>query len=70
MENASKALLIAAAVLIVILLIAFGMRILSPASGTVDSATTTTQQISNSTGKAQSALNGAVSGLDTWSDKK
>ena len=33
MENASKALLIAAAVLIVILLIAFGMRIFGSAQG-------------------------------------
>ena len=37
MENASKALLIAAAVLIVILLIAFGMRIFNSTSGTTDS---------------------------------
>ena len=41
MENASKALLIAAAVLIVILLIAFGMRIFNSTSGTTDSLETT-----------------------------
>lgn len=38
MENASKALLIAAAVLIVILLIAFGMRILNSAGDTAGQA--------------------------------
>ena len=36
MENASKALLIAASVLIVILLIAFGIRIFSSTSGSAD----------------------------------
>ena len=41
MENASKALLIAAAVLIAILLIAFGMKILNSTNGTTDSAKTT-----------------------------
>ena len=38
MENATKALLIAAAVLIVILLIAFGMRIFNSTSETTESA--------------------------------
>lgn len=41
MENATKALLIAAAVLVVIILIAFGMRILSSSSGTQDQADAT-----------------------------
>ena len=41
MENASKALLIAAAVLIAILLIAFGMRIFNSTKGTTDSAKAT-----------------------------
>ena len=41
MENASKALLIAASVLIVILLIAFGVRIFNSTSGTTDSLETT-----------------------------
>ena len=36
MENASKALLIAGSVLIVILLIAFGMKIFNSSSGTAD----------------------------------
>lgn len=38
MENASKALLIAAAVLIVILIIAFGMRIFNSAGTSTDDA--------------------------------
>ena len=41
MENASKALLIAASVLIVILLIAMGVRVLNSTSGTVDSTEST-----------------------------
>lgn len=41
MENATKALLIAAAVLVVIILIAFGMRILNTSSGTQDQADAT-----------------------------
>lgn len=41
MENASKALLIAASVLIVILLIAVGMRIFNSTSGTADNVETT-----------------------------
>ena len=39
MENASKALLIAAAVLVVILIIAFGMTIINSSTGTADQAT-------------------------------
>ncbi len=49
MENASKALLIAAAVLIVILLVAFGMRVFNTAS---------------SAGDAQEASNAISSGMD------
>jgi len=41
MENASKALLIAASVLIVILLIAVGMKIFNSTSGTTDNVETT-----------------------------
>lgn len=41
MENASKALLIAAAVLIVILLIAMGVRVFNSTSGTTDSLEST-----------------------------
>ena len=41
MENASKALLIAAAVLVVILIIAFGMTIMNSSTGTTDQVTST-----------------------------
>ena len=41
MENASKALLIAASILIVILLIAIGMRVFNSTSGTTDSVEVT-----------------------------
>lgn len=41
MENASKALLIAASILIVIILIAFGMQTLNSTKGTQDSVKTT-----------------------------
>ena len=54
MENATKALLIAAAVLIVILLIAFGMRIFSSSSDVSGQATQTGQQISEQTQTAAS----------------
>ena len=48
MENASKALLIAASVLIVILLVALGMRIFNNSAGTAaDDATATAQSISS-----------------------
>lgn len=40
MENATKALLIAGSILVVILLIAFAMRILNPAADTIDSSKT------------------------------
>ena len=43
MENASKALLIAAAVLIVVLLIAFGMRIFNNAQTGADVSGTATE---------------------------
>lgn len=41
MENASKALLIAAAVLVVILIIAFGMQIMNSSTGTTDQVDST-----------------------------
>ena len=68
MENASKALLIAAAVLIVILLIAFGMRIFSSTSNVSGQATqvgnSLTTQTTNATTSATSALN-ALGGWQT-----
>ena len=69
MENATKALLIAAAVLIVILLIAFGMRIFSSSSDVSTQATQTGEAISNQTsaaaGAASSAITQSTSGLIT-----
>ena len=57
MENASKALLIAAGVLIVILLIAFGMSIFNSTGETADQATAVGGQIDAQTTVAgQSAL--------------
>ena len=53
MENASKALLIAAAVLIVILLIAFGMRIFNSNDDTGDQADQTAQSTSMQTFNAR-----------------
>lgn len=52
MENATKALLIAAAVLIVILLIAFGMKIMNSTSSTAQSAESVGTQIDTKTGAA------------------
>ena len=66
MENASKALLIAAAVLIVILLIAFGMRILSSTSGVGDSATNTGSKITEQANAANSAATNALDNLKGW----
>ena len=55
MENATKALLIAAAVLIVILVIALGMRIFNSTSGATKEASNAGQAISNSTTEATNA---------------
>ena len=59
MENASKALLIAAAVLIVILLIAFGMRIFNSASSAGD-AQSAANTISNGMSQATTQMNGSI----------
>lgn len=66
MENATKALLIAAAVLIVILLIAFGMRIFTSTSDVSGQAGQTGEQISTQTNSASTAANEALTGLDGW----
>lgn len=63
MENATKALLIAAAVLIVILIIALGMRIFNSTSGATSSATSTGEAIDNQTTQAADAANSALQGL-------
>lgn len=59
MENASKALLIAAAVLVVVVLIAFGMRILNTATSTGD-AQGTSNEIAAGISAGQSAINQAL----------
>ena len=58
MENTSKALLIAAAVLIVILLITLGIRIFSSTSNSQKAAEDTGKSISEETGLAISAITG------------
>ena len=68
MENASKALLIAAAVLIVILLIAFGMRIFNSTSDVSGQATSTGTQLSNQTTQAASSAQNALQGISGWTN--
>lgn len=63
MENASKALLIAAAVLIVILLIAFGMRIMNSSGNASSQAETTGKAISSQATAAANAANTAIKGI-------
>lgn len=63
MENATKALLIAAAVLIVILIIALGMRIFSSTSGATSQAETSGQQISNATAEATNAAGDSLTNI-------
>lgn len=66
MENASKALLIAAAILIVILLIAFGMQVMNSSGDVASDATQTGQQISEQTGQAANAANKALTSMGGW----
>lgn len=66
MENATKALLIAAAVLVVILLIAFGMRIFNSTGDVSSQATSTGQQLTNQTQLANNAAQSALNGLSGW----
>ena len=70
MENASKALFIAAAVLIVILLIAFGMRIFNSTSGVGDSATGTGTKITEQANAANSAATDALGNLSGWTGQQ
>ena len=69
MENATKALLIAAAVLIVILIIALGMRIFSSTNGAAESATKTGNVITQKTNKAADTANTALQGIDDWTGR-
>lgn len=66
MENATKALLIAAAVLIVILLIAFGMRIFNSTSGVSQSGIDTGKELTNQANTASNTAQNALSGLSGW----
>ena len=69
MENASKELLIAAAVLIVILLIAFGMRIFSSTGDVSGQAQSTGEALTNQTNAATDSAKNALSGLNKWTSK-
>ena len=64
MENASKALLIAAAVLIVVLLIAFGMGVFKTSKEAGDSAQTA-NQIQVGIGQAGNSINSSISSITT-----
>ena len=65
MENASKALLIAAGVLIVILLIAFGMSIFNSTGDTSAQAEQVGTQIQTQTQSATTNALSAIQGLGT-----
>ena len=66
MENATKALLIAAAVLIVILLIAFGMKIFNSTSGVSQSGIDTGSKLTEQAGSAASTAQDALDGISGW----
>ena len=63
MENASKALLIAAGVLIVILLIAFGMSVFNSTGDTSADAAQVGSQITTQSGAAANATNSIIQGI-------
>ena len=60
MENATKALLIAAAVLIVIVVIALGVRLLASTGDTTEQAGTVANSLSTSTEHAVTQLQGDI----------
>ena len=66
MENASKALLIAAAILIVILLIAFGVSVLNSSGDVGDQATSTGTAIGEQTNAAADAAKNKLQGINKW----
>lgn len=68
MENATKALLIAAAVLIAIVLIALGVNLLNAGGNTSTQAENVANVIGNSIDKTTEKVNGALSGLDIFDD--
>ena len=63
MENATKALLIAAGILIVILLIAFGMSVFNATGDTSADAEQVGQQITQQSGAAADATNKIIQGI-------
>lgn len=65
MENASKALLIAAAVLVVVIIIALGMRILNSGTDTADQAQTVGISTSIQTFNAQFTMYKGKIGVDS-----
>ena len=66
MENASKALLIAAAILIVIILIAFGMNVLNSTGDVGDQATNTGAALANQTGTVSNTVVNALTNVSGW----
>lgn len=68
MENATKALLIAAAVLIAIVLIALGVRLLGSSNDASGQAKNTAGAISNSTNSAVKDVTGALRNLPITSN--
>lgn len=68
MENATKALLIAAAVLIAIVLIALGVRLLGTANDTSDQAGNVSNAIGNSTNDAVGDVTNALNNLPKTSN--
>ena len=63
MENATKALLIAAGILIVILLIAFGMSIFNSTGDTSADAEQVGQQIMQSSNQASAVTKNIIGGI-------
>ena len=64
MENATKALLIAAAVLIAIVLVALGVKLLNSAGDTSGDAEKVSNQLQNSTGKASNDVVDTITNLN------
>ena len=65
MENATKALLIAAAVLIAIVLIALGVRLISAANDPSSQAGTVANQLDSTTKTQVNVVQNSLSGLPT-----
>ena len=63
MENATKALLIAAAVLVVIVIIALGVRLLGSASDTSEDANAVSQALASSTDAQVTQITSGLSQL-------